>query len=317
LQLNDSELAVLERQAGTQSAASAGLIDAAGLGTVDLRTFGTLNVQNMTLSQPDGFTLNISQPDGMISMYRTQTSSVRPSTQAPAPLPDNEIIKIATDFLAAHGINVSLYGQPMVQASYAVPAIARTILEGDTSTKDSIGYGPMTQVVFPVVVDGVTSFGLWGDPIGMTVDVDVMLRQVMSVYNLSSRRYVSSAYPAVTDTATILKVAERGGVYGAVSPVDAKTTEVKLGAPERVLVQMYRYDTTSHELLVPALRFPVIDRADYIPTAVVVPLIKDLLSVDTPVLTPLPIDIQATNSSAGGSAGSEPALINGTTPEGN
>ncbi|MBI5404615.1 MAG: hypothetical protein HY976_00140 [Candidatus Kerfeldbacteria bacterium] len=315
LQLANAQLNVFERQPGAELVATSNVLNAIDLGTLDLQTFGSMNVQNITLTQPDGFTLNISQPDGSISLYRAQTSFIRPAAGETGAIPDDEAIKIATDFLGQHGIDVSLYGQPKVQPSYAVPAFGRAVLE-TTDLKESIAATPMTQVVFPVVIDGVASFGLWGDPIGMTVDVDTANRQVMSVYNLTSRRYISSAYPAVTDAATILNVAARGGVYGSTYPAETAVTEVKLGEPERVLTQMYRYDAgRSRDLLVPALRFPVIDRTAAMPSAIVVPLIKDLLAVDTPVIEPLIIDDDGANSSSGSSSGSEPALINGASPE--
>ena len=197
----------------------------------------------------------------------------------------------------------------------AIGATERVTL--DEKELSIANYQQSVQVIYPLIVNDSIAYDLWGESIGMTVEIDVRDRSVTSVNNLTTRRFTSSAYPAVTDAATILSVAKRGGIYGGTSTDGTKVTEVKLGTPERVFAQMYRYDNgQSHDLLVPALRFPVINPTNGMSTAVIVPLIKDLIEPETVTIEPLMIDGRSTPPSTGSSGSApEPDLVTGSSPK--
>ncbi|PIR56802.1 MAG: hypothetical protein COU72_04315, partial [Parcubacteria group bacterium CG10_big_fil_rev_8_21_14_0_10_41_35] len=82
---------------------------------------------------------------------------------------------------------------------------------------------------------------------------------------------------------------------------------IELGTPEYVLIQLYNYqDNKSNELLVPALRFPIVKNLEndqyYWRTSVVVPLAKELMNdYSLPEPRPMPVDdpvlMQGTESS--------------------
>jgi hypothetical protein len=117
--------------------------------------------------------------------------------------------------------------------------------------------------------------------------------------------YESSVYPALTDAAEILKLAEQGGLYPDYQPENAeKTVVVKLGTPKFGLIKYWSYDNENgagSELLAPAYIFAVTNLDEISQTipyfyreSVVVPLTKDIASAIQPPIgvlrEPLPVD---------------------------
>jgi hypothetical protein len=117
------------------------------------------------------------------------------------------------------------------------------------------------------------------------ITIDPQSNRVSDVQNLTSQIYDSSPYTLETDFAAVLKVAtstfaQNVGVSSA--ETSSSTQTATLGTPKQVLMHYWLYDEkglSSSELFIPALSFPVTyqNKADGMPKAIVVPLVKDFL----------------------------------------
>jgi len=301
LALPERELDVLERSIPSRANVTADLLALLGNGALNLASFGSLSVDYITLSQSDGYSIFLNSQDGSVGLYRTANSE-QPAAMGTNPLPDSDVIEIANDFLRKHGVETAGYGQPIVSLSSfygsPVPMLERS------SVTDIAYYSNTQQVIYPTRIGTTQTFGLWGEPVGMTVTVDSASREVTSVYGLTTRQYTSSAYAGVTDVRDILDVVERGGLYGSkeVPGEHVNVVTLRLGTPERVYANMYRYaGAIARDLLVPALKFPVENPESGTPTAIVVPLVRELLEIDRPVIEPAVRDSGQTSPGASGS----------------
>ncbi|MEY4722504.1 MAG: hypothetical protein RLZZ324_17 [Candidatus Parcubacteria bacterium] len=190
---------------------------------------------------------------------------------------DADALAAADAFLTERGISKEGYGAPQIQNDwrrwYAM-----------TPQKSDYYFPEQVSVVYPMMANDMRVVDESGQPFGMSVNINVRSRRAEGVYNLFTRNYESAAYDAETDSAKILEIAQRGGTYGWMPEgTDVKKIVVHLGTPERVLLRTWQYanDGTGKELLVPALRFPTIEKSvegGIVPQeAVVVPLVKELL----------------------------------------
>jgi hypothetical protein len=290
--LTASTVDVLQRTPGTRVAvAELGLPD---LGLLQLSTFPNSTVQNLTVVQKDGYLVSLDLENGTVSVSDTTSRDVilqaEGSTEA---LPDAELLRIAETFVTTHGIAVTAYGKPEVSAA---TTIAYTAGVRDSMLRPDFAM-PDAAVLYPLVVDGRSVYSSWGEKIGMTVNINLRTKRVTGLYNLTTQNYQSSAYAAETDPAVIVKVAERGGVYGFASDATDPVTEIQLGTPERVWAWLSRYENGKNlDLLVPALRFPINKPPAGFQSAVVVPLAKDLVAPE-PMPVPLPLEGGGTTES--------------------
>lgn len=185
---------------------------------------------------------------------------------------NEDAISIATKFLNDHGINISAYETPIVEAPRIAPDAPKQ---------------QWLNVKFPISIDGAPVYEMGGERMGITVMVDILEKRVESVYNLTSYSFTSSQYELETDTNKIVPFITNGGsLYRYAMPEsNGKEITVELGAPEKVLVRYYDYkDNTARELLVPALKFTVPERELqsgewYTPQNIVVPLLKEVFDI--------------------------------------
>lgn len=287
-ELKDSDLEVFRRVKGFGSNSSAvsalknstgGLMDLSKLSNPDLQMFTILENKEF------GYSINVDAKEGMVSLY--QNYGRWPVTYNQAPLTaddmpaDADVLNIANAFLAGYNISRSGYGEPVVQNQWRNQQ--PVIMEGQTMPTL---YAPeVVTVVYPMLVNGVITYDDGGNPQGLSVNVNVRLKKVDSLWNLTGQTYESSNYSAVTDVEKVKEVLKKGGVYGYIAPDATKTVEIEVGQPTRILMRTWMQNPETNEgadVFVPALRFPVISASPaeggYMRDAVVVPLINDLIS---------------------------------------
>lgn len=303
---SEAQLDVLKKVVAPLSASQAtAALEQSGFGPIDLSTFGGLSMSNVTLDQNQdfGYEISLDLANGTISInenyseWPQESATTTPLTASDMPS-DSAVITIADQFLAAHDISTANYGAPTVTQSsigFAVPAAsagASAVSGGAASAMPMIPYYPdAEQVLYPFMVNGMPVYDTNGTAIGLTVAVNVRYGRVESVYGLQTENYQSSAYDAITDTSTILSMAENPEVYpviyGAVSgggtsgdsAGNAAVTTYNLGTPTMAYEDMYQTDSNgqSSEFLVPAFAFPVVGSASGAAPAqnIMVPLVKD------------------------------------------
>lgn len=192
-------------------------------------------------------------------------------------MPDNAtIVALADDFLSDYGIDRTSYGPAEVRDEWRLWYAA-------AEDKTTAWVPDTVPVVYPLMIEGQTLYEEGGAAGGLTVNVNVRLNVVDGVWQLMSQSYERSEYPAETDAARILAIAERGGLYGGWMPEGVAIVEVGLGDPRPALMRNWvtKEDGTGEELYVAALRFPVTSAPEgegqFYRAAVLVPLIKDVL----------------------------------------
>lgn len=191
-------------------------------------------------------------------------------------LADDEIISIANNFVSTYGVNTSSLGAPVIsnewRAQYDLAAIKSEIYLPDTFT-----------VTYPYQYNKQNIIDESGNPYGVQVNVNVRLKAVTGMYNLTSQNYETSAYTLETSNERIIAAAKKGGLFPQYSiyGIEQKTLDVQLGKPTIGYVKMWFYaNNIGNELLVPAYIFPVLNqlKADmYFRKQIIVPAVKEVL----------------------------------------
>jgi hypothetical protein len=271
------------------------------MGTVDVDSFSSMRVESLQLVQDEsfGYMINIGMREGAVNVSanwerwpqsncQTEECFRRERMTLAQMLPDDQVISIAQAFVQDHGVDLSAYGEPVVDSAW------RADYERMTN-KDEAYLPEVQRVIFPLVVEGKTVYDQSGIPMGISIGVHAKHKRVFEAWGIMDRSYDQSSYAGVTDAAAITKFLENFENY----PVDILASEgttikqatVKLGTPEISLVQFYRYENNRNdELLVPSFIFPVesVDgaQAPY-RQAVVVPLAQEMLDQQQPIVMPM------------------------------
>lgn len=190
---------------------------------------------------------------------------------------DESLVKQANEFLAKHQIDVSSYGEPIVDNNWRN--------EFTIASDQSSFYIPeQVSVIYPFQVAGMNLRDQSGDYSGVRVNINILKKLVTGLDNLSSNKFEFSNYQLETDFQRILKIAEKGawGSWPMGGFPESEVIELSLGTPEFSYIKLWRYeDNKNEELLVPALIFPVIvdDNLEYYgQRSVIVPLVKEMLA---------------------------------------
>lgn len=311
---------VLKRNPGFSSSQFASLVQGLRVDLIALPALTNTNVQQITLAEgkDKGYTVSIDAVDGSVSMYQSISDSrivllkdvAVPATStatAVTTLPsDAELIAAANAFLTTYGITHDDYGTPTVDKSFFPMGILAPTLAFPVPVAITVTY--------PLVVQGKSVVSEAGYSVGLSVGIDATTKQVVSVNNLHTLTFEASSYALTEDVQKVLAVAKQGGLYGSIEPavrasdVKGDTAHVELGTPTAgYMSSYYQLDETNAEYLVPVLIFPITKvpvGMQLYRTAVVVPLVQELLTPPTTTTPP----------SASGGSGTAPA-VDGTTPE--
>jgi hypothetical protein len=333
LELNDVSLDVYKRSNTPFSTGNlSSLVQGMNFGITNLSSFNNLAVSDISVyqSQPFGYQIYISPRNGSVSIDQNweQWQSAYPNCldeacaqtnqlkESDVP-PNDELVKIADDFLAGHGIDLRSYGKGEVDDTWRTVPIP---LSADSKIQPARYVPDSMQVIYPLMVNGETAYQNGGGKTGITVSINIRVKKVSNVYGLQASTFDASSYDAITDSNAILDSAKNGGLASPIRYMDAATlnnvkkVQAELGTPSRGLVQTYQYkDNQSFDLYVPALMFPVTKKADdeavWTPNIVIVPLVKGL-EFDVPQIMPM---IKSGGVGGGSTEGSS-GIVVPTTP---
>jgi hypothetical protein len=295
LELKSDKLAVLKRVRGLSTVEVPDLISGLGMDFINANSFSGQSLQNLTLIQRSdfGYITNINLDEGLVSIYQNwetwpagkcgndnacfEAQRVSMSDLSA----EADLIKTANQFISDHNIKVSDYGDPEINSDWR--------RYYDLTTDKTNYYLPeAVEVIYPQLIDGKFVYDEWsGAKVGLSISVHAKYKKVVSVNNLASQNFDSSLYEMETDAKQILAYAEQasnGGIYYMQEDQANKveTVEVELGQPEESFIKIYIYrDGRNNELLVPALRFPIINApqdVNFYRKSVVVPLAKEILA---------------------------------------
>lgn len=203
---------------------------------------------------------------------------------------DEELIKIADNFLNKYGINKANYGEPYVGHNQQV----YYILASDGGRAEPEYIPEEIQVIYPVLVDGNKVSDGYANYVGLNVSVDIRNKQVGNVYGLNSQKYEKSEYEKENDTAKLKDYLKSGGLYrNYFYPEGVNIKEIKVGEPELQMVKYMNWaDNKTVELIVPALIFPVERDPNnpYGTQQVIVPIVKELIE-NSDAMAPYPMPL--------------------------
>ncbi|MFH0776654.1 MAG: hypothetical protein V1936_03530 [Patescibacteria group bacterium] len=192
-------------------------------------------------------------------------------------LSDQEDLRIAADFVQKFGVDLQSFGQPEIFNSWR-EELARS------TEKIGFYFPEQVAVIYPLQVAGQKVYNDGGTVDGLTVNIDQRLKAATGLWNLQTQKYQASAYEPVRDEKLFRKFLERGGLWNWIpeNSQNARIVEVELGDPEMVLLKYWNYqDNENTELLIPALRFPVVKvpEGEYVyQKAIVIPLAAEILA---------------------------------------
>ncbi len=293
LQLSDDKVGVLKREKNSASAGQLGsLLASVDFGLVNLSRFTNVQLQNLSFVEDRefGYSIYANLYDSSISIYENYLKWPNPAANCQDEacyrglqlsiddmLADEEIIRIANEFVTSYGINLTSYGQPVVNNDWR-------LWYDRAENKQDVYIPEVVSVVYPLVLDGQEVYDEGGNKTGLYVNVNVRYQRAGGVWNLFAQNYQKSMYEAETDVNKVLQYAERGGLYSWQWEDAPNKVEVGLDTPILSLVRMWNYQPGApegDELYIPALIFPVINQPENVDVyrkTVVVPLAKDLLS---------------------------------------
>jgi|GEM_PF-2297224 len=257
-------------------------ITRAKLGPVDFGGFRGLEIQSFNLKQDDknGYMIYVDPENGMIAINGNEglwgyTSGEYVPFREDQVMSNTDLLAAANKFIADYDIDTTGFGAPIIEDRglvYALmqPASARYIPE-------------VMNITYPLLLEGQPAHNGDGSAYGLTVSINMRTKAVTSAsLNLASS-YDKSSYALERDSATILKLAEQGGLYNYQYGEATETVQIELGTPEIILISHYSYatDGSNQEVLfIPALSFPITKNSETNPVysdSIVIPLVKSVL----------------------------------------
>lgn len=307
--LPEGDIEVLRRKKHAAASNAEDLFSSSPVANLlNLQGLGNLQVQQVSLSQPgkEPYSVSLDFLDGSIWINRITDYTSRPESickdadeacfqqyrlKESDMLPMEELVSITRGFIAELGIDTSSYGEPQILDDW------RTFY-AQTEDKASYYFPEMQTVVLPLLIDGKPVFEEYGEPYGMNFSIDIRSRKVISVGNLRTHTFDSSAYAGIRDVEKLKKVMLQGG-SAAWYPEGSKKVIASLEAPAEVYLHTYQWEEgsgVSSELFVPALSFDVTEmpKEGYSKKRVVVPLaaelVQRLLNTQAVIEFPMPLE---------------------------
>lgn len=285
---------------------AASILDKINFGLFDLNKFTNLGMQNLSFVEDRDFgysvymdflngSVNINENWGRWNqdIYKTDCNIDGPCVDSTVltlkDLPSDEAInKIAVDFLDYYKINRDNYGEPIVIKEW----LSYYFENGNqnTSIPDTI------QVIFPLIIDGSKVYEEWGNPVGLTVSVNIRHGKASGLYGLRSESYEQSIYKTEQNIDNILKSLSEGGLRPYYIDANSTFKDVKVGKPELALIRVFSYkDNKNYEMLVPGLIFDITEKPEnyYGKPKIVVLLVNNIVDDNNNVITPTPLMMKA------------------------
>jgi hypothetical protein len=293
LELNEDRIGVLKRIKNSASASQLGsLLTNVDFGLMNFGKFSNVQLQNLSFVEDRefGYAIYANLYDSSISVSENYFKWPNPMSQCQDDacyrsfqlnindmLPDDEVIRLANEFIINYGINLTSYGEPTINNDWR-------IWYDRAEDKQDVYIPEVVSVVYPLKLQDKEVYDESGNKTGLYVNVNVRHKRAAGVWNLFAQSYEQSMYEGETDVDSILKYAQSGGLYSWQWEDAPNRVEVGLGTPNLSYVRIWNYKpgaAEGDELYIPALIFPILDspeNVDVYRKAVVVPLAKDLLS---------------------------------------
>lgn len=296
----DKELAVyLKNKVGMNSSEAASLLSGFKLSNIDMSKFSSLIVNNISIveDKQNGLSINLDFNEGTMYLGKNWAKWSQPNCSDEAcyaanavkisDIPaDSKALETVAKFIKDYKIDVSAYGKPFVNNDWKT--------QYDAAADKTTAYVPESvTVVYPFMIGGNMVYESYGQPRGITVNVDVKTGLVSDVSGIEKLNFSSSKYAVEGDFKKILEIAAKGGRSQYQYPMPASTEEnkittinVSLGEPTLIYTYIYEYkDGKSSEYIVPALSFPVTQKlkdGEYFQDKIIVPVIKDFYEINNP-----------------------------------
>jgi len=333
LALEDEYVGVLKRVfIPTNSSGVGNILKQVDLKVADLRAFSSAQIDNINLREDTdlGYFININIKEGSVSIYENWSKWKYPyqtcygdekcvnSSQLTINemISDDEILRIADEFLKNYGIDKSSYYEPKIMNEWRV-------WYDQAVSSGSAPYVPESvQVMYPLMVEGEPVYDQGGSPYGMSVNVSIRHKKVSGVWNLRVNTYQKSSYGAVKDKEDILNAIKSYGNYYYNNDSSGSAVVLELSEPEKIMAVFYNYNQEtmeSQELLVPALKFTVLNPPQegyYYQKEIIIPLAKELLDQRLGPIRPMLEKAQEAPAQSSSSAAESSSASRGAYPEG-
>lgn len=188
---------------------------------------------------------------------------------------DDEIISTAKEWLNEYGIDISYYGEPIIDRDWKI-YYARALAEGTE------GYIPENfTVTFPFLLDEKKVYEEYGTPRGISLSIDIRTLRVTSMSGLEKYALDRSLYP-LEERQIIDEMIRSGGRYTMDTSLTGSGREVVsvlLQDPTLEYVHVYGSyeDGVTKEYFVPSYVFPIENRTDtrgYLPKSIIIPIVE-------------------------------------------
>jgi len=273
--------------------------DKLDIGDIDYGKFDNLKFNNISLYEDsdNGYMLTINSNEEKISIYKNWQTWPREDGLNEkleiSDIPSDEVvINISNKFVEEYGIDLSPYGDPIVDKEW--------ISNYERSENKETFYIPQTiNIIYPLVLEDKEIYTQYSNKYGLKVQVDIKNNHVTSVNEIVNHNYESSNYEVVQDENRIIDIAERGGYRNYSYNIEDDSIEkvrVELGTPSLELVRLWKHnpaDNKAQELYVEAYIFPVLNSEDnsFYRDYVIVPIIEELIAEDEKQNNNLPNNI--------------------------
>ncbi len=263
---------------------------------INLGAFRRLGVSNITLTEDVdyGYMLTLDFINGTISMYQNYLKWPQPVcdnngcttlpklTEKDIPT-DSEVIQTSNQFIQKYNIDVSQYGEPIVDKMWRIWYARSAELGQEQIVPD------MYTVIYPVMLDGKPVYQEGGMYKGLTFNYDVRSNRITGMYGIEKADLTKSSYETIKKTELINEMIKSGGRYITTDESinkDRKVVELTLGEPSLSYVTIYGEwkNGRSEEFYVPAYIFPVENppKEGYAPQTIIIPLVEEFVQRFTP-----------------------------------
>ena len=257
---------------------------------IDLSNFKNSTMANLSLNEDRefGYSLHFNFLDNSISVSQNWKRWPHPSQKCAEQscyeryrlkindVPtDDRVIKIAKEFAEAYNIDLTNYGEPIINDRW------RDYY--DSNEDREMAYIPeQLNVVFPLVIDGQMIYDQSGGQSGINISVDIRNMKGAGAHMIHPYNFESSEYSVINDKNKVLEMAEQGGMnrHFVMEEVNKRKVKVSLGTPYLGLMKYLKYQEdkgTADELYIPAMIFPVNEVANnevFYQENIVVPLVE-------------------------------------------
>ncbi|MDD5071296.1 MAG: hypothetical protein PHQ42_01010 [Patescibacteria group bacterium] len=261
--------------------------------SVDLKKFNNTKITNFSLAEERdfGYMVNFDLEKNMVSIFSNWNKWPRPDSHCRDQacfdqhrlkindmLSDEEIIKIAEDFVKEYKVNLDNYGPGQVFDYW------RYYYE-TAGDKENVYIPESVSVIYPLKLNGKTLHDGSGFPSGLSVEINIRYKKASGLIGMTLQNYEAAAYEIEADSQKIINLAEQGGFYAGYRNLNpTKVIDVELGTPALGLMSHWKYDqgkTEGEELFVPALIFPIEKTSEETPYLfrknIAIPLVKEIL----------------------------------------